>query len=147
MADTRLKVLVKSPFSGYSGYGNDGFGLLRALHNWGCDVYPQPTWVDVPIPKDLLPLFGKTLQAPFDLLINHWDPQHLFITREARQCARVAVGWTMWEFSPPPPGAVKPCKVHAALGLRTGEPGCPNCKPPVNSGLAGFKAGQGIKVA
>ncbi len=142
MADSRLKVLVKSPFSGYSGYGQDGFGLIRALHNWGCDVYPQPTWVDVPIPKDLLPLFAKTLQAPFDLLINHWDPSHLQITREARACARVAVAWTMWEFSPPPPGAIKPCTVHAAT-QRSGDPGCPHCKVPVNSGLAGFKAGQG----
>jgi glycosyltransferase involved in cell wall biosynthesis len=94
-----LKVLVKSPFSNYSGYGNDGWGLARALHNWGCDVYLQPTWVDVPIPQDLMPLFGKDLRAPFDLLINHWDPSHLFITPEARQCARVAVAWTMWEFA------------------------------------------------
>lgn len=94
-----LKVLVKSPFSQYSGYGNDGFGIIRALQRWGCDVYPQPTWVDVPIPPDLLPLFGKTLRGPFDLLINHWDPEHLEITRSAREMSRVAVGWTMWEFS------------------------------------------------
>jgi glycosyltransferase involved in cell wall biosynthesis len=107
-----LKVLVKSPFSMFSGYGGDGFGLLRALHEWGCDVYPQPVWVDVPIPKDLLPLFGKSLQGPFDLLINHWDPDHLEITREARQVSRVAVAWTMWEFSPPPIGMKKPCKKH-----------------------------------
>jgi glycosyltransferase involved in cell wall biosynthesis len=94
-----LRVLVKTPFSQYSGYGMDGFGLVRALHEWGCDVYPQPTWVDVPIPRDLLPLFGKTLIGPFDLTINHWDPAHLFITREAREMTRVAVAWTMWEFS------------------------------------------------
>jgi glycosyltransferase involved in cell wall biosynthesis len=94
-----LKVVVKGPFSGYSGYGKDGFGVIRALHEWGCEVYPQPTWLDVPIPRDLLPLFGRELRPPFDLLINHWDPGHLSITREARGCARVAVAWTMWEFA------------------------------------------------
>lgn len=107
-----LKVIVKSPFSRYSGYGNDGFGILRALNEWGCDVYPQPVWVDVPIPRDLLPLFGKTLYGPFDLLINHWDPDHLEITREARQTARVAVAWTMWEFAAAPESIKKPCPEH-----------------------------------
>jgi glycosyltransferase involved in cell wall biosynthesis len=77
----------------------DGFGLIRALHEWGCDVYPQPVWLDVPIPRDLLPLFAKELRAPFDLTVNHWDPSHLFITEEARRSTRVAVAWTMWEFA------------------------------------------------
>lgn len=94
-----LKVLLKSAFSQYSGYGQDGFGMLRALHRWGCDVYPQPVGLDVPIPTDLLPLFGKTLAGPFDLTINHWDPTNLGITREARQMTSLAVAWTMWEFS------------------------------------------------
>jgi glycosyltransferase involved in cell wall biosynthesis len=135
-----LRVIVKSPFSGYSGYldGNDGFGLLRALRDWGCDVYPQPTWLDVPIPRDLLPLFGKTLAAPFDLLINHWAPGHLEITREARQAARVAIAMTMWEFSPPPDNAIRPCSKHRHEGHLMGLPDCPRCRPPVKSGFAGF---------
>lgn len=98
MPDGRpLRVLIKSPFSDYSGYGRDGFGLARALSRWGCDVYLQPTWLDVPVPRDLLPLLAKELRAPFDLLINHWDPANLFITPEARQCARVAVAWCVSE--------------------------------------------------
>ena len=97
-----LKVIVKSPFSQFSGYGMDGFGIIRALHRWGCEVYAQPTWLDVPIPRDLMPIFGRELRGPFDLLINHWDPGHLFITREAREFCRVAVAWTMWEFAPAP---------------------------------------------
>jgi hypothetical protein len=80
-------------------YGNDGYGLVRALHQWGCEVSVQPTWLDVPIPRDLMPLFGRELRPPFDLLINHWDPANLSITREARECARVAVAHTMWEFA------------------------------------------------
>ena len=53
--------------------------------------------MDVPIPKDLLHLFSKTLLGPFDLTINHWDPGHLFITREARKMTRVAVAWCVDE--------------------------------------------------
>jgi glycosyltransferase involved in cell wall biosynthesis len=89
-------------FSLYSGYGNDGFSLLRALHRWGADVYPQPVWLDVPIPSDLLPLFGRQLQGPFDLTINHWDPAHLHITRQAREMTSLAVAWSMWEMAPAP---------------------------------------------
>jgi len=117
-----LKVLLKSPYSQFSGYGTDGFGLLRALHQWGCEVYPQPVWLDVPIPRDLLPLFGRELRGPFDLLVNHWDPAHLAITREARQYSRVAVAWTMWEFAGGPgkdgkgvSGLVPHCKGRSKL--------------------------------
>jgi glycosyltransferase involved in cell wall biosynthesis len=124
-ADRPLKVLIKSPFSDYSGYGRDGFGLARALARWGCDVYLQPTWLDVPVPRDLLPLFAKELRAPFDLLINHWDPGNLFITPEARQCARVAVAWTMWEFAGGPgkdgkgsSGLVPHCERRSSLRRR-----------------------------
>lgn len=46
-----------------------------------------------------MPLFGKTLAGPFDLTINHWDPPHLEITRQAREMTRLAVAWTMWEMS------------------------------------------------
>lgn len=59
-------------------------------------------WVDVPIPEDLLHLFAKTLSGPFDLTINHWDPAHLEIRKEARGMTRCAVAWSMWEFSPAP---------------------------------------------
>jgi hypothetical protein len=117
-----LKVLVKSPYSQYSGYGTDGYGIIRALREWGCDVYAQPTWLDVPVPRDLLPVFAKELAGPFDLLINHWDPAHLGITREARQFSRVAVAWTMWEFAGGPgkdgqgvSGLVPHCKGRSGL--------------------------------
>lgn len=137
MAQQRaLKVIVKSPYSQYSGYGTDGFGLIRALHRWGCDVYPQPTWVDVPIPADLLPLFGKTLVGPFDLLITHWDPEHLEITRGARQMSRVAVAWSMWEFAGSPEGAIHACDEHIKeFPGKMGLADCPECKPVKYPGL------------
>jgi glycosyltransferase involved in cell wall biosynthesis len=120
-----LRVIVKSPFSEYSGYGKDGFGILRALDRWGCEVYAQPQWVDTPIPRDLLHIFSRELKAPFDLLINHWDPTHLSVTREARQLSRVAVAWTMWEFAGGPgkdgkgvSGLVPHCEGRSTLRKR-----------------------------
>jgi hypothetical protein len=120
-----LTVIVKSPFSEYSGYGKDGFGILRALDRWGCRVYAQPQWVDTPIPRDLMHIFARELKAPFDLLINHWDPTHLSVTREARQMSRVAVAWTMWEFAGGPgkdgrgvSGLVPHCEGRSSLRKR-----------------------------
>lgn len=136
MSQRPLKVLVKSPYSVYTGYGVDGWSLLRALQRWGCDVYAQPTWVDVPVPPDVLPLLGKELRGPFDLVINHWDPSHLLVTREAREMTRVAVAWTMWEFAGSPEGAIEPCDTHQKeRPQQMGLPDCPDCKPVKYSGL------------
>jgi len=135
MSERPLKVLLKSPFSQFSGYGTDGFGILRALQEWGCEVYPQPVWLDVPVPRDLMPLFTRELRPPFDLLINHWDPAHLSITREARGCSRAAVAWTMWEFASGP--GPYPCRRHLRDPKSDCPPTdqCPKCKPGPVSGL------------
>lgn len=121
MTASPFRVLVKSPFSAYSGYGNDGFSLARALDRWGAEVSVQPTWLDVPIPADLMHLFGRELRGPFDLTINHWDPANLSLTKEARQATRVAVAWTMWEFANGPTGksGLRPhCHNRASLSKR-----------------------------
>jgi glycosyltransferase involved in cell wall biosynthesis len=89
---------VKSPFSIFSGYGQDGFGLVRGLMRWGCDVYVQPVWLDTPVPRDILPVFGKTLTPPFDVTINHWAPPNIELGESPRKATRLAVAWSMWEF-------------------------------------------------
>lgn len=97
-----MRVIVKSPFSIFAGYGQDGYGMVRALDRWGCDVYVQPQWQDVPIPRDILHLWTKQLEGPYDLVINHWDPANLNMRSDARSMTRCAVAWTMWEFAPAP---------------------------------------------
>jgi glycosyltransferase involved in cell wall biosynthesis len=94
-----LKVLVKIPLSTYSGYGNDGIGITRALVNMGADVYLDPTVVQAPIPEDVAQLLTKGLEAPFDLILSHVDPLTLEATPEMKRSAEMTVGWTMWEFS------------------------------------------------
>jgi glycosyltransferase involved in cell wall biosynthesis len=74
-------------------------GIARALVRWGADVYLEPSYVSPPLPKDVALLLTKHLKAPFDLIIQHSDPDNLGISDIAAQCSEVRVGWSMWEFS------------------------------------------------
>lgn len=94
-----LRVLVKTPVSVYSGYGNDGIGFCRALMRSGADVYLQPTHVDAPLPEDVLSLLGKRLEAPFDLMLHHVDPMQMGLLPQERNACKVTVGMSMWEYS------------------------------------------------
>lgn len=78
-------------------------GICRTLLRWGADVYVEPTFVSPPVPSDVAHLLTKHLAAPFDLLIQHSDPDNLGISDAAAQCSDVKVAWSMWEF-----GGAKP---------------------------------------
>lgn len=93
-----LKVLLKAPMSVYSGYGNDGIGIARALIRSGADVYLQPTHVDAPLPQDIAALLTKRLVAPFDLMVHHVDPMQMGLLPQEKSASHVTVGWTMWEY-------------------------------------------------
>lgn len=93
-----MRVLVRAPFNPYSGYGNDGLGLVRTLLNSGIDVSIDPTWVSPPIPEEIARLLTRRIQGPFDLMIHHVDPLNLSMTEATRKLVSIAVGWTMWEY-------------------------------------------------
>lgn len=94
-----LKILVKAPLSVYTGYGNDGLGIIRALVRSGADVYLQPTHVDAPLPEDVAQLLTKRLVAPFDVMLHHVDPGQLGLLPQERSSSKVTVAWTMWEYT------------------------------------------------
>jgi glycosyltransferase involved in cell wall biosynthesis len=94
-----LKVLVKLPLSPYTGYGNDGIGICRALTQMGADVYIEPSTVQAPLPPDVALLLTKPVQGPFDLAIVHLDPKNLEASDGLKSVASVVIGWTMWEFT------------------------------------------------
>lgn len=96
---SRVKVLVKAPMSVYSGYGNDGIGIIRALVDMGADVYIHPSVAEPPLPQDIADLFTKKLVAPFDLTIHHVDPDSLEASREVRAASDLLVAWSMWEYT------------------------------------------------
>jgi glycosyltransferase involved in cell wall biosynthesis len=94
-----MRILLRSPFSPYSGYGNDGIGMAQALIRAGHDVFVQGTSVQAPLPKDVADLFTKPLEPPFDLAIIHENPKGLSIPPEVRANTTTVIGWTMWEYS------------------------------------------------
>lgn len=94
-----MKVLVRTALNPYSGYGNDGLGILTALLSAGIDTYVEPTFVAPPLPPQIAALLTKRLEAPFDLLIHHADPAGLGISPESRRAAKATVAWTMWEYT------------------------------------------------
>jgi hypothetical protein len=116
MAANPLKVLIRTPLNEYSGYGKDGCGMARALMRRGCDVYLEPTYVSPPLTQDIANLLTKHLEAPFDLLIQHSDPDNLGVTPAAKQCSDILVAWSMWEFSKPRPLALHPSTFKRRLG-------------------------------
>lgn len=94
-----LRVLLRSPFSPYSGYGNDGLGLADAMVRAGLDVYLQPTHVGPPVTDTVARLLTKTLAMPFDINLQHIDPGQLECEKVHQTSATWNVGWTMWEFT------------------------------------------------
>lgn len=94
-----MRALIQIPLSPYSGYGRDGIGLSQAFIRAGIDTYLEPTEVQAPLPDDVLELLGKTPQAPFDLIIQHVDPQRLEAMPTHRRSTKMLIGWTMWEWN------------------------------------------------
>lgn len=110
-----VKVLIRTPLSEYSGYGKDGTGIARALVRWGCDVYIEPTYVSPPLTDDTAKLLTKHLDAPWDLFIQHTDPDTIGVNENAAACSEVMVAWSMWEFSKPKPLALHPSSLRKRL--------------------------------
>jgi glycosyltransferase involved in cell wall biosynthesis len=94
-----MKVLLQVALSPYSGYGLDGIGMARAFQRMGADVYLAPYSVQAPLPPEIAALLCKDPEAPFDLFVSHLDPSLIEVSDAIRRSAKLAVGWTMWEYT------------------------------------------------
>ena len=94
-----MKVLIKAPMNVFTGYGNDGIGLTKALVKIGADVYIQPEEVKAPIPAEVAMLLTKEVVAPFDIVIHHLTPANLGAPPALKENAKLVLGWTMWEWT------------------------------------------------
>lgn len=91
-------VLLKTPMSANTGYGNDGFSLARAFHQAGLDVRLLPTAVVPPVPMGVAQLMVKGLDVEFDYFIHHVDPKHIGLTEGEKRLPAKKIAWSMWEF-------------------------------------------------
>lgn len=94
-----MKVLANVPLSRYSGYGQDGIGLVQALVRAGVDVRLRPAHVDAPLPEDVCRVLMRPLEPPFDLALVHVDPGSMDVSNATRANSKLIVGWTMWEYT------------------------------------------------
>lgn len=94
-----MRVLVTTPASTFTGYGNDGIGLIEALLRLGVDVSFQPMEVQPPLPRHLAALLTRPLEAPFDLTIQHAPPGQMRFSEAANRSTGLSVAWSMWEFT------------------------------------------------
>jgi glycosyltransferase involved in cell wall biosynthesis len=91
-----VKVLVQSPLDQFSGYGRDGIGLVRGLLDLRHDVRVCPTFVRVPLPRDIAGLLTAPLDPPFDVVLHHTPLKESVLLPEEAAGARRSVLWTMW---------------------------------------------------
>ena len=92
------RVLLRCALDTFTGYGNDGVGLARALDKV-CDLRVSPYGVVPPLPQEVADLFIRERFSQTDLTLIHADP--FAVTKWADQLKRrsaLLVGWTMWEF-------------------------------------------------
>ncbi len=95
-----MRVSLKVPLSPYSGYGNDGIGVARALTDAGTDVHLAPgTLIDSPIPAQVANLLTKEKLEEYDLVLHHIDPDNFYAEPGLAGATKLLVGWTMWEYS------------------------------------------------
>jgi glycosyltransferase involved in cell wall biosynthesis len=92
------RILFKTALTPFTGYGNDGLGLAVALGNAGFDVTLSPTNVEPPLPAPVAALLTRPIEPPYDLLLNHADPESLGLSEGEKRSAYKTMAWTMWEF-------------------------------------------------
>lgn len=91
-------VLLKTPLTANTGYGNDGFSLARGFYEAGLDVRLLPTAVIPPVPPGVAQLMVKSLNAEFDYLIHHVDPDQLGLSAGEQRIPGKKIAWSMWEY-------------------------------------------------
>lgn len=91
-----MKVLVHTPIDQFSGYGRDGIGLLRGLLDLHHDVRLVPTYVSVPLPRDIAGLLTYPYDPPFDIAIHHIPLETATLPPTDAAVSRRNILWSMW---------------------------------------------------
>lgn len=92
-----MRILLRGPYTPYSGYGNDLLGLAAALDRLREDVHPNAVYVMPPLPDEVARLFTKEPATRYDVCVEHVPPFDLRPPPGLREMCDRIVGWTMWE--------------------------------------------------
>lgn len=95
-----MRILFRSSFNRYSGYGNDAVDIAKYLvtntdhdvHLWPMNAYPG-------LPVEVAQLFTKVpTRGEYDLVLCFSAPMYL-VPKEWADAAPLSIGWSMWERS------------------------------------------------
>ena len=92
-----MKVILRSPFSPWSGYGRDGIGLAQALLDRHHDVALSPSAVYPPLPRDVAGLLCEPV-GHADVALHHIEPHLAKLGQSDARMSRRNILWTMWGF-------------------------------------------------
>jgi Glycosyl transferases group 1 len=93
-----MRILARTPLSPYTGYGNDGLGMLQALMDANCHVMLDPVTPSPPWPARVAQLMTHSVDPPFDLYLCHADPGNVACSKGIRKNSTLTLAWTMWEY-------------------------------------------------
>lgn len=93
-----IRVHLKTPLNGSTGYGRDGIGLSRALARANVELSLQPISVTPPIPVDVAGMLTVEPKPPYDLLLHHLPPDTLGLTQYEKEQSYRQFAWSMWEY-------------------------------------------------
>lgn len=93
------RVLLKTPLTPFSGYGNDGLGISLALMDAGDDLTLSPMIVQPPLPARVAMQLTRPIEPPYDLFLHHVDPEQCGLTQGEAKSGVQRVLWSMWEFN------------------------------------------------
>lgn len=95
-----MRMMLRSAFDTYTGYGNDAVDMAIWFSKAGVDVVPWPTALIPGLPKMFTDLLTKEPGGSgYDLAVGFMPPFALH-PDEFAGLARTAIGWTMWEKTP-----------------------------------------------
>lgn len=92
-------MLIRTPLVANTGYGNDGFSLVRGFSEAGLDTHIDPMAVRPPLPMETTKLLVKEPLSEFDYFLHHTDPAQLGGTDVPDIRAKKKIAWSMWEFT------------------------------------------------
>lgn len=94
-----MRLLFRSSFDRWTGYGNDAVDIAMALDRAGVEVVPWVDRLQSGLPGKFVRLLQRDMSGPFDVVLQ-FAPPYDVKPWELRGVKARKFGWTMWERTP-----------------------------------------------